>query len=61
MGLLRGLLRDRQIREDLGTLFLINTLWGRDDLGLSAAEIARQVGVNTSVVRKVSIERAEQP
>ena len=56
-----GLLRDRQIREDLGTLFLINTLWGRDDLGLSAAEIARQVGVNTSVVRKVSIERAEQP
>ena len=34
-------------------------LRGRDELGLSAAEIARQVGVNTSGITK-AIERAEQ-
>ena len=34
-------------------------LRGRDELGLSAAEIARQVGVNTSGITK-AIERSEQ-
>ena len=36
-----------------------NCLAGRDELGLSAAEIARQVGMNTSGVTK-AIERAKQ-